>query len=142
MGHGPLYIRIEITLGKYQEQLLHLEKRLETGLYCELMSKELKDGYPHMLIAGGTGGGKTYFILTIIEVLLCCNAIIMLFYFNLPYTSSFTGSNHSFVPSTPGTSIARWLNQLSGAAPCQCLTLIGILMQSPDFISIASLPSS
>ena len=29
-----------------------------------------------MLIAGGTGGGKTYFILTIIEALLRCNAVM------------------------------------------------------------------
>lgn len=29
---------------------------------------------PHMLIAGGTGGGKSYFILTIIEALLHTNA--------------------------------------------------------------------
>lgn len=113
MEHGLLYIQTEITLGKYQDQLLHLEKKLETGLYCELVSKELKDSYveyvllydtianritieevqakdgklrlmknvwweydklPHMLIAGGTGGGKTYFILTIIEALLRTNA--------------------------------------------------------------------
>ena len=39
MEHGLLYIRTEITLGKYQDQLLHLEKKLETGLYCELVSK-------------------------------------------------------------------------------------------------------
>ena len=45
MEHGLIYIRTEITLGKYQEQLLHLEKKLETGLYCELVSKELKDSY-------------------------------------------------------------------------------------------------
>ena len=115
MEYGLLYIRTEITLGKYQEQLLHLEKKLETGLYCELVSKELKDSYveyvllydtianritineiqaehgslrlmknvwweydklPHMLIAGGTGGGKTYFILTIIEALLRSNAVM------------------------------------------------------------------
>ena len=115
MDNGLLYIRTEITLGKYQDQLLHLEKKLETGLYCELVSKELHDSYveyvllydtianrisinevqaehgslrlmknvwweydklPHMLIAGGTGGGKTYFILTIIEALLRCNATI------------------------------------------------------------------
>lgn len=113
MDNGLLYIRTEITLGKYQEQLLHLEKKLETGLYCELVSKELHDSYveyvllydtignritidevqakngslklmanvywefdklPHMLIAGGTVGGKTYFILTIIEALLRTNA--------------------------------------------------------------------
>ena len=115
MEHGLLYIQTEITLGKYQDQLLHLEKKLETGLYCELVSKELHDSYveyvllydtianrititevqakdgklrlmknvwweydklPHMLIAGGTGGGKTYFILTIIEALLRCNAVM------------------------------------------------------------------
>ena len=115
MEQGLLYIQTEITLGKYQDQLLHLEKKLETGLYCELVSKELKDSYveyvllydtianrinieevqakdgklrlmknvwweydklPHMLIAGGTGGGKTYFILTIIEALLRTNAVM------------------------------------------------------------------
>lgn len=100
-------------MSKYQDQLLQLEKKLETGLYCELIDKELKDSYveylllydtiasrigidevvatdgtlklmksvyweydklPHMLIAGGTGGGKTYFILTIIEALQHTNA--------------------------------------------------------------------
>ena len=115
MEHGLLYIRTEITLGKYQDQLLHLEKKLETGLYCELVSKELHDSYveyvllydtianritinevqaehgslrlmknvwweydklPHMLIAGGTGGGKTYFILTLIEAMLRSNAVM------------------------------------------------------------------
>ncbi|MDN9333054.1 DUF87 domain-containing protein [Clostridioides difficile] len=109
LKEGLIYIQVEITLGKYQDQLLNLEKKLESGLYCELISKELKDSYieyvllydtianrisidevkvrngslklmksvywefdklPHMLIAGGTGGGKTYFILTIIEALI------------------------------------------------------------------------
>lgn len=32
------------------------------------------DKLPHMLIAGGTGGGKTYFILTLIEALLHTNS--------------------------------------------------------------------
>src|SRR5690625_2761450 len=106
---GLLYIQVEITRGKYQEPLLNLETKLESGLYCELVSKELYDSYveyalfhdmianrisidevvaqngrlklmksmdweydklPHMLIAGGAGGGKTYFILTLIEALL------------------------------------------------------------------------
>jgi hypothetical protein len=115
MEDGLLCIKTEITLGKYQDQLLHLEKKLETGLYCELVSKELHDSHmeyvllydtianrlsiedvrvengglrlmkniqweydklPHMLIAGGTGGGKTYFILTVIEALLRCDAVM------------------------------------------------------------------
>lgn len=106
-------MRVKITMGKYQEQYLHLEKKLETGLYCELTDRVLTDSYveytllydmianrisidevkagngklrlmknlwweydslPHMLIAGGTGGGKTYFILTIIEALLRTDA--------------------------------------------------------------------
>lgn len=113
MKNGLIHIHVEITLSKYQEQLLQLEKKLETGLYCELVDKILKDSYveyvllydtitnrigidevvaengqlklmktlywdydslPHMLIAGGTGGGKTYYILTIIEALLHTNA--------------------------------------------------------------------
>lgn len=110
---GLIHIQVEITLGKYQDQLLKLENKLESGLFCELVSKELYDSYveyvllydtianrisieeviakegclklmkstyweydklPHMLIAGGTGGGKTYFILTIIEALLHSDA--------------------------------------------------------------------
>ncbi|MBC1444019.1 ATP-binding protein [Listeria seeligeri] len=113
MKNGLIHIHVEITLSKYQDQLLQLEKKLETGLYCELVDKILKDSYveyvllydtianrigindvvaengqlklmkslywdydslPHMLIAGGTGGGKTYYILTIIEALLHTNA--------------------------------------------------------------------
>ena len=115
LNEGLIYIQVEITLGKYQDQLLNLEKKLESGLYCELVSKELKYSYieyvllydtianrisindvkvkdgslklmksvywefdklPHMLIAGGTGGGKTYFILTIIEALLNTNSVL------------------------------------------------------------------
>ncbi len=113
LKNGLIHINVEITMNKYQDQLLQLEKKLETGLYCELVDKQLKDSYveyvllydtigsritideviaqdgklklmdsvyweydkfPHMLIAGGTGGGKTYFILTIIEALLHTNA--------------------------------------------------------------------
>lgn len=109
LKNGLIHINVEITMGKYQDQLLQLEKKLETGLFCELVDKELKESYieytllydtiasritidevsakdgrlklmdniywaydslPHMLIAGGTGGGKTYFILTLIEALL------------------------------------------------------------------------
>ncbi|MEA5008196.1 FtsK/SpoIIIE domain-containing protein [Clostridium tyrobutyricum] len=115
LKNGLIHIQVEIILGKYQDQLLHLEKKLESGLYCELTDKELKDSYveytllcdtianrisiedvqakhgklrlmkniwweydklPHMLIAGGTGGGKSYFILTLIEALLRTNSIL------------------------------------------------------------------
>ncbi|QDX59869.1 DNA translocase FtsK [Staphylococcus pseudintermedius] len=97
------------SAGRTKEKITYFEKKLESGLYCELTDKELKDSYveytllydtiasrisideveakdgklrlmknvwweydklPHMLIAGGTGGGKTYFILTLIEALL------------------------------------------------------------------------
>lgn len=110
---GLIHINVEITMGRYQDHLLRLEDKLETGLYCELVDKTLCDSYveytllydtignritidkviaengrvklmesvyweydslPHMLIAGGTGGGKTYFILTLIEALLHTNA--------------------------------------------------------------------
>lgn len=115
MEKGLLHIRCEITLGKYQDQLLRLEDKLESGLYRELTDKTLHDGYieytllydmianritidevraengclrlmknlvweydalPHALIAGGTGGGKTYFLLTLIEALLHTNAVL------------------------------------------------------------------
>ena len=115
MEKGLLHIQCEISLGKYQDQLLSLEDKLESGLYCELTDKLLYDGYveytmlydmianrisieevraengglrlmknlvweydalPHALICGGTGGGKTYFILTIIEALLRTNAVL------------------------------------------------------------------
>lgn len=113
MSGGMIHIQCEISLGKYQDQLLRLEDKLESGLYCELTDKTLQDGYieytllydmianrisieevkaengrlrlmknlvweydalPHALICGGTGGGKTYFIFTIIEALLNTNA--------------------------------------------------------------------
>ncbi len=45
MENGLLHITAEITLGKFQEPLLHLENKLESGLYCELVSRELLDGF-------------------------------------------------------------------------------------------------
>ena len=52
-------------------------------------------------------------------------------YFSLAYSFSSTGSNHSLLLSSPGTSMARWENQLSGAAPCQCFTPAGMWTASP-----------
>ena len=43
---GLLHICYETSLGKYQDQLLRLEDKLESGLYCELTDdKTLHDGY-------------------------------------------------------------------------------------------------
>ncbi len=58
------------------------------------------------------------------------------------YASSLTGSHHSFLHSVPGTSTAMWLNQLSRFAPCQCLTLAGIVMTVPGWRLTAGCPSS
>ena len=63
-------------------------------------------------------------------------------YFNLLYCSSSTGSSHSTLASLPGTSMARCWNQLSAAAPCQCLTPAGIFTTSPGCSSRGSLPHS
>lgn len=115
MKDGEIRILVGVTLGKYQEQLQNLEKKLEPGLYCELVEKELKeffisyrflydmianririedvkaengalrlmenlwweyDKLPHMLISGGTGSGKTYYILILIVALIRTNAVI------------------------------------------------------------------
>lgn len=43
MKEGEIRILVGITMGKYQEQLQNLEKKLEPGLYCELVEKELKE---------------------------------------------------------------------------------------------------
>ena len=58
------------------------------------------------------------------------------------YSASVTGSHHSLLQSSPGTSTAMWLNQLSALAPCQCLTLAGIMMTLPSCRLTAGLPSS
>lgn len=50
---------------------------------------------------------------------------------SVPYSSSPTGSSHSLLVFSPGTSTARWENQLSFAAPCQCLTPAGMCTTSP-----------
>lgn len=115
MKNGKITISVRITMGKYQEQLQNLEKKLEPGLYCELTSKELKEFYmeynflydmvstrikiddvkvengklrlmenvywefdklPHMLISGGTGSGKSYYILTLIYALVQTDSYI------------------------------------------------------------------
>lgn len=103
-----IYILIKITMGSSQEHFLKLDKKLETGLFCEFVEFNAKNPYyeyvffteleksrisisdvvvqhgkielmkgfewkfdklPHALIVGGTGSGKTYFILTLIKAL-------------------------------------------------------------------------
>ena len=63
-------------------------------------------------------------------------------YFILLYSSSLTASCHSLDVFSPGISKARWANQLSFAAPCQCFTLAGMWMTVPGRISCAGFPSS
>ncbi len=58
------------------------------------------------------------------------------------YSSAETGSSHSLEVLSPGTSTARCANQLSLAAPCQCLTPAGMMTTSPGWSSRASLPHS
>lgn len=70
MEHGLLHIRTEITLGKYQNQLLHLEKKLETGLYCELVSKELKDSYVEYILLYDTIANRNLFVDTEVNTTL------------------------------------------------------------------------
>ncbi|WP_426414456.1 coupling conjugation protein ConQ [Bacillus subtilis] len=101
-----IYIRIAMDMSRFQNRFLDLGKDLENGLFCDLVDKQMEEGFvcfkllydvkknrisiddavaengvlplmkhiswqfdklPHMLIAGGTGGGKTYFMLTIIK---------------------------------------------------------------------------
>lgn len=107
--NGKICVTVKISMGRCQEQLLNLETKLETGLDCELISKNYRhkwvyyaflcdveknrinindiemtggilklmrhiewnyDRFPHVLIAGTTGSGKTYLILILVEILL------------------------------------------------------------------------
>ena len=63
-------------------------------------------------------------------------------YYNLLYSSSVTGSSHSFDVFSPDISTAIWLNQDFAFAPCQCFTLAGITTMSPSFKLCAGFPSS
>ena len=63
-------------------------------------------------------------------------------YRSFPYASSETGSHHSLLAFSPGTSMATWENQLSQAAPCQCLTSAGMVTASPGARGWGSLPHS
>ena len=102
--------------------------------------------------SGGSGGGTMTNVLSLgvdstggtpaSDIINTFLLIISPSYFNLLYSSSLTSSSHSLEVSTPSISKAKCENQLSGAAPCQCLTFAGIFITSPGFISIGSLPHS
>nr|WGD63037.1 ATP-binding protein [Bacillus subtilis]WGD71169.1 ATP-binding protein [Bacillus subtilis] len=104
--NNHIYIRIAMDMSRFQNRFLDLGKDLENGLFCDLVDKQMEEGFvcfkllydvsknrisideavakdgalplmkhvswkfdklPHMLISGSTGGGKTYFMLTVIK---------------------------------------------------------------------------
>ena len=56
--------------------------------------------------------------------------------------SSKKASSHPLLSFSPGTSIARWENQLSAMALCQCLISAEILTTSPGWSAWGFLPHS
>lgn len=118
MKDNRIYVTVKISMGKAQDYLLTLNKKIETGLFCEFIEFKTKEPYyeyvfyydmkgtrlsvgdikaanesielmkgfvwkfdklPHALIVGGTGSGKTYFILILIYALIKLNADIIIF---------------------------------------------------------------
>ena len=70
MEYTLLYDMIANRIPISEVRVEHGKMRLMQNTYWEF------DSLPHMLIAGGTGGGKTYFILTLIRALLQTNAVL------------------------------------------------------------------
>ena len=70
MEYTLLYDMIANRIPISEVRVEHGKMRLMQNNYWEF------DSLPHMLIAGGTGGGKTYFILTLIRALLQTNAVL------------------------------------------------------------------
>ena len=71
------YIEYTLLYDMIANRITIDEVRAENG--CLRLMKNLVweyDALPHALIAGGTGGGKTYFLLTLIEALLHTDAIL------------------------------------------------------------------
>ena len=71
------YIEYTLLYDMIANRITIDEVRAENG--CLRLMKNLVweyDALPHALIAGGTGGGKTYFLLTLIEALLHTNAVL------------------------------------------------------------------
>ena len=70
MEYTLLYDMIANRIPISEVRVEHGKMRLMRNTYWEF------DSLPHMLIAGGTGGGKTYFILTLIRALLQTSAVL------------------------------------------------------------------
>ncbi|ECJ8521875.1 FtsK/SpoIIIE domain-containing protein [Bacillus altitudinis] len=108
-----IIIKIAMDMSRFQQKFMELGREFENGLFCDLVSTDMEDGFftykllydagrnriginealvekgsmtlmkhikwgfdklPHMLISGGTGGGKTYFILTLVKSLVASGA--------------------------------------------------------------------
>ncbi|MGE9994637.1 FtsK/SpoIIIE domain-containing protein [Peptoniphilaceae bacterium SGI.137] len=117
MQKDVIVITCSLSMGKFQDVFLELEKRLETGLFAELFEKNFFEGYvsyhllynletqrlpiqrvgmtdrglrlmqsvywdfeklPHMLLIGGTGGGKTFFLFSLVKCLLDAKAELVI----------------------------------------------------------------
>lgn len=112
-------------------------------MYIRLWRNRITQQIPILENGGSNPFRRTKRVVSknIFETTLFIYVFCVYFYHNLLYSSSVTGSSHSFDEPSAGTSTARCANQLSLAAPCQCFTSGGFTT-SPGFSICASLPNS
>ena len=55
---GRIYITVKITMGKYQDSLLKLDGKIETGLDCELIASSYKRKWQHYVFLCDVESGR------------------------------------------------------------------------------------